>query len=287
MFFNNPIANYQAVVGSTGPDPYPLATAFIAASGVTGSAIVTALQNLETDLNTYGLTSKMIALYPLVGGTVGTVKYNFMNPADTDAAFRLTVVGNVNIASNGISGSNLDLGSGFNNGFNTNMTPNDLTNNDNHMSFYTRTNPSQVSILYPTEMGADTQVISGAVKQFQLAAKYYADNRCIAMNLREGEGSCQFTQGTPTGLYVNTRRSSTDLYLYKNLGGSTTTASDVATNTRTTSGYTLPISLTTIGGATSNRQLAFASIGYGLTNTQVSNLYTTVQAFQTTLGRQV
>jgi len=283
MFFNNTIANFaEPIAGGA----FPLATAFIAASGVTGSAIVTALQTLETDLNTYGLTSKMIALYPLVGGTIGTVKYNFMNPLDTDAAYRLTAVGNVNIASNGISGSNVDLGGGFNNGFNTNISASVLTNNDNHLCFYSRTNPSQVGILYPTELGADDDG-AGTVRQLALNAKYYADNRCMIMNLREGAGSATFNQGTPTGLYVGTRRSSTDLYLYKNLGGTTTTATDVASNTRTTVGYTQVITLTTKGGATSNRQLAFASVGYGLTNTQVTDLYTTVQAFETTLGRQV
>jgi hypothetical protein len=36
-----------------------------------------------------------------------------------------------------------------------------------------------------------------------------------------------------------------------------------------------------------NRQCAFASIGDGLTDTQASNFYTAVQAFQTTLSRQV
>jgi hypothetical protein len=34
-------------------------------------------------------------------------------------------------------------------------------------------------------------------------------------------------------------------------------------------------------------QYAFMSIGDGLTDTQASNFYTAVQAFQTTLGRQV
>jgi hypothetical protein len=286
MFFNNTIANFaQPVEGGA----FPLATAFIAASGVTGSAIVTALQNLETDLNTYGLTSKMIALYPLVGGTIGTVKYNFMNPADTDAAYRLTAVGSVNIASNGISGSNKDMGGGFNNGFNTNISASMLTNNDNHLCFYSRTNPAQDAfnpILYPTEFGADDDG-TGTVRQLALNAQYYADNRCMIMNLREGAGSAQFYNYDTRGLYVGTRRSSTDLYLYKNLGGTTTTATDATSNTRTTVGYTQVITLTTKGGATSNRQLAFASVGYGLTNTQVTNLYTTVQAFQTTLGRQV
>jgi hypothetical protein len=37
----------------------------------------------------------------------------------------------------------------------------------------------------------------------------------------------------------------------------------------------------------SNRQTAFASIGDGLTDTQASNFYTAVQAFQTTLSRNV
>ena len=37
----------------------------------------------------------------------------------------------------------------------------------------------------------------------------------------------------------------------------------------------------------SSKECAFASIGDGLTDTQASNFYTAVQAFQTTLSRQV
>ena len=36
-----------------------------------------------------------------------------------------------------------------------------------------------------------------------------------------------------------------------------------------------------------NHNLAFVSLGSGLTATEVANYYTAVQAFQTTLGRQV
>ena len=36
-----------------------------------------------------------------------------------------------------------------------------------------------------------------------------------------------------------------------------------------------------------NNQLAFSSIGDGLTDTEAANLYTRVQAFQTSLSRQV
>jgi hypothetical protein len=35
------------------------------------------------------------------------------------------------------------------------------------------------------------------------------------------------------------------------------------------------------------KECAFASIGDGLTDTEASNFYTAVQAFQTTLSRQV
>ena len=42
----------------------------------------------------------------------------------------------------------------------------------------------------------------------------------------------------------------------------------------------------TPGGSTAAR-IAFSSIGYGLTTTEAANLYTAVQRFQTTLGRQV
>jgi hypothetical protein len=56
-------------------------------------------------------------------------------------------------------------------------------------------------------------------------------------------------------------------------------------------GGTLPNQNATIGKAQSNtfgkNECAFASIGDGLTDTQASDLYTAVQAFQTTLTRNV
>jgi hypothetical protein len=42
-----------------------------------------------------------------------------------------------------------------------------------------------------------------------------------------------------------------------------------------------------IGVAFDNKEIAFSTIGDGLTSTELGNLNTAVQAFQTTLGRQV
>ena len=48
------------------------------------------------------------------------------------------------------------------------------------------------------------------------------------------------------------------------------------------------VNASNVGGVEwTNRQLAFTSIGDGLTDAEASALYTAVQAFQTTLGRQV
>ena len=56
-----------------------LTTAWIAATGETDLTILGALNTLETDLNTYGLTGKTRALYPIVGGTSTKHSYNFMD----------------------------------------------------------------------------------------------------------------------------------------------------------------------------------------------------------------
>jgi len=74
-----------------------------------------------------------------------------------------------------------------------------------------------------------------------------------------------------------------DLKLYKN-----------GTSLKSTSsGGVLPSANLNLGRSGSgtpyywNGTLAFSSIGDGLTDTQASNFYTAVQAFQTTLSRQV
>jgi hypothetical protein len=62
-----------------------------------------------------------------------------------------------------------------------------------------------------------------------------------------------------------------------------------AVNTTGQNWSDLAITLAANGGTTQfdDKQCAFASIGDGLTDTQAGNFYTAVQAFQTTLSRQV
>lgn len=98
------------------PSPEPETTAYMAALGIaddstiyfastsfeiTGAEQWTAINDFYVYLkNHYGLTlgvnnlSTVIdAVYPAMGGTASTCKFNCLNPADTDAAFRLSFSG--------------------------------------------------------------------------------------------------------------------------------------------------------------------------------------------------
>ena len=76
-----------------------------------------------------------------------------------------------------------------------------------------------------------------------------------------------------------------------NLYKSYRNSSIIATYTTASSSRpTLPIYIGGRSGASlipTNRQCAFSSIGDGLTDAEAANLYTRVQAFQTSLSRQV
>lgn len=62
--------------------------AFIAATGITGSAVI-AVNTLVQSLKDENLWNTFDCIYPMVGGNANAHKYNLKNPQDTDAAYRL------------------------------------------------------------------------------------------------------------------------------------------------------------------------------------------------------
>jgi hypothetical protein len=83
-------------------------TAFLTATGITDQTIIDALNAMDNSLISAGLlpsgtgAGKIKALYPFVGATAGTHKFNFVDPRDLDAAFRLTFNGGWTHNSNGV-----------------------------------------------------------------------------------------------------------------------------------------------------------------------------------------
>ena len=68
----------------------PDAQAFITAAAITDPTQQAAINTLVLDLKGYSIWSKFKAIYPIVGGTASSHKYNLKDPRDLDAAFRLT-----------------------------------------------------------------------------------------------------------------------------------------------------------------------------------------------------
>ena len=68
------------------------AQAFITAAGITDSTQQAAITNLVIGLKNDNLWTKMKAIYPFVGGTAASHKFNLKNPLDTNAAYRLNIL---------------------------------------------------------------------------------------------------------------------------------------------------------------------------------------------------
>jgi hypothetical protein len=152
---------------------------------------------------------------------------------------------------------------------------------DAHVSVYSRTNSTSTKV----EIG-----VTDTVLKYSAIFSRYTDNKCYGSLWKSGAATSDeagFTVSDSLGLSTITRRSSTDLELYRN-GTSLGTLTGARQGTRPNFTYYIGGYNTagTLGNA-SARNIAFASLGTGLTDADVSAYYTAVQAFQTTLGRQV
>lgn len=61
--------------------------------GITDTTIRSAINDFVVELKDNNLWGKMSGIYPFVGGTSGTHKFNLKNPIDSDSAFRLNFQG--------------------------------------------------------------------------------------------------------------------------------------------------------------------------------------------------
>jgi hypothetical protein len=93
------------IVGTTTPEIDANAQAFITAANITDATQQTAINNLVVGLKADGLWTGMTAIYPFVGGTATTHKWNLKDPRDLDVAYRLSFNGGWTHNSNGITGN--------------------------------------------------------------------------------------------------------------------------------------------------------------------------------------
>jgi len=257
----------QFLFGSGGVDSN--AAAFIAAAGITDATQKSAINKLVGDLKKYGLWTKMKAVYPIVGGTATSHKWNLKNPLDTDAAFRLVFSGGWTHASTGA------LSNGTNGYANTFLNVDTILNlNSAGLSLYSRTN----------EVTNYTMGAAAWPKFFILAPRLEGDLMRIIIN--NGAVANDVANTNSQGFFMGCRISSTQERAWKN----NTILQTFNVNS------TAKIPLEIFFGAFNNigspegygsKEFAFVAIHDGLTNQNASDFYSAIVTFETTLGRNV
>jgi hypothetical protein len=248
----------------------PNAQAFITAAGITNTTQKIAVNQLVLDLKSYSLWDKMKVIYPFVGGTATSHKYNLKDPRDLDVAYRLQFNGGWTHNSNGIQA---DGSTGYANTFAaTNTTA--IPNQSNHWSSYNKT-------INTNPFGGYTGVADYPASFALFGFLSSSDNNGY-LGLQNSAGG--FT--SRIGLINGTVTSFNNAVLYFNGTATQTYSNSISSFSNSFNYYLGAMNYEGTPDTYSDTLVSFTSLGNSLTATNAANLYTAVQAFQTTLGRQ-
>ena len=227
------------------------------AGGTLSTTEQDAVNTLVVQMKADGIWTKMKAIYPMVGASAAACAQNLKS-----SSFTGTFTSGWTFASTGAKGN------GTSAYMDTNFNPSASSNRDSkHLSYYSRDN--FINCLIGVSETVFDQI-------YYVAGAYY--------NVLSTSSFAAITTATTKGLVLASRTTSiggcTTYVNNSNLGNDGTTAN------RNPNGN-LWLNARNPGGGNSNNECAFASIGDGLTATEASDFYTAVQAFNTTLSRQV
>jgi hypothetical protein len=244
------------------------AAAFLTATGITDTTITSAINTLVVDLKDNDYWNGLKAIYPMVGGTADTCKYNLKNPLNTDAAFRLNFLGGWTFDSNGAKPNGV-TGTYADTFLNANTH---LTTSNGSFSYYSFTNNAGAENI---EIGVNTGF---EITDETLIATRWTDNNTYGFYAQRGGNGGTTTR---SDLFCVVNRTA-NFELWRN-GTRVVNASATPAN--------LPnrnfILAAQNNGATpwrnSTRGCQFSHIGATLANP--ATFITIVNNFQTTLGR--
>jgi len=259
------------------------AAAFLEAASIYKSDERKAIYELVRLLKQYGLWSKMRAIYPFIGGTATTHKWNLKDPRDLNAAYRLTFSGGWTHSATGAkpNGSNAYANTYFNSAL--------ITRDSGHMAYYSktnRTNPAGIEV----EMGSlksTPNSYNSLVAGFRISGVNYHTGRWC----NNGGGTIAAMDVNTLGFYQVSRISTTDCTVRKNATLIVTDTDSIGS----TSGANIFIGSTNdhSTGSTdtpkdySFRECSYASIGTGLTADECNAHYWAVDKYQRLLSRNV
>jgi hypothetical protein len=248
---------YAGIPQVSDPDAQSFIYRVYTAGGELTTTEANATNQLVLDMKSAGIWASMKAVYPMVGASAAACAQNLVS-----SSFTGSFLGGMSYSSNGITpnGTNATMDTNFN-------VLSNLSTSSAHLSFYSRTNANE--------------------GKYDFSTNFYgilAYSNVFYVNLTSGGTyTATYPLTNTTGFYIGSRINNTNVNGYRN-------GSKVINNALLVS--LLPsenLFLSSQNGSNyfSSKNLAFASIGDGLDDTQAANFYTSVQAFQTTLSRNV
>ena len=234
-----------------------------------GGSLTTTEQNatktLVADLKAAGIWSSMKAIYPMVGASAAACAQNLKSSSFTGTFTSGWTFASTGATPNGTSAY-----------MDTTLIPSsNLTSGNTHAAVYLRTDTAAGT---KQELGS----IGASSDEFSLIVRFTGD---LAYPIIGGAFYPSYANTNSQGMWTINRLNTSNIQYY-NRG---TKVVDSA-QTNGMSSRTLYVGArNNLGTADrfSDRQFAFASIGDGLSSTNMTDFYTAVQAFQTTLSRNV
>lgn len=252
----------------------------ISTIGLTNAVEALALAKLIKNLQIYNIWDKMIALYPFIGPDQTTQSWNLKDLRTTSDAYYLqfgsvlaggwshTAAG---AKPNPISASYCD----------TQLVPNtDLTVNNLHVSIYTTEDE--------TETAGFGAYDDGGAKNLAINLNNTVNSRTEA--LAKNTTASWLNLGNTKGLITLNNTAVNNNAGFQNQTKKNTNITTDPGTLPTTNFYLGALNTDNSGGGTAfhtSATISFASMGYGLTDSDVRYLYLTVQEYQTLLNRAV
>ena len=244
------------------------AQAFLTAASITDPTISGAINTLVVQMKADNIWTKMKAIYPLVGGSATTHKWNLKNPTDSDPAFRLTFNGGITHDANGITSNGVN---GYAETYLNDIV--DLASDNKSISMYIR---NVLTVGSPMGLIDAFGVVSN---------RFYPEFSGDDYSTLGLAQSSRSIAGTQMGFFTMSKGAAGSFKYYRPGTSSITVSAADEPNVNGT--YYLLASNSTIGAEYSVANLAFASIQEALSDSEEANFRAAVIAFETTLSRQV
>jgi len=236
---------------------------FIDSTGISDTTQRFAIDEFVRQLKDSSLWSKFMAIYPMVGGSASSAKWNLKDPIDLDSAYRLTFNGSPVFAPTGV------LFPAVSDYADTHLMDSTLSgSNNNTIAYYSRTQ----NTISGYDMGCSDS--KNPWNEFSIYHGSDATNwfGFFALGIQPASTVGLFMLSCTPG----------DVKRYDN--GLVTDAKGSAPTPTFTN---LPILIGSVANAPSGgqRECGLATIGNGLTDAQALTFYNIVQNFETALGR--